>query len=180
VDPVLTDIVAGRYDAGIRVGRLVARDMIAVRVSDPLRSVVAASPDYLARHQQPKMPQDLAAHNCIRLRFPNGAFLPWRFAIDGEVQELEVEGSLIATDPNLLVRAAADGIGVLYSLRDFTAPLIASGRLAPLLEPWMPPPSDGFFLYYPSRRQNLASLRALIDFLRTKLKADARATATAD
>ena len=62
------------------------------------------------------------------MRFPNGAFLPWRFAIDGEVQELEVEGSLIATDPNLLVRAAADGIGVLYSLRDFTAPLIASGR----------------------------------------------------
>jgi DNA-binding transcriptional LysR family regulator len=99
VDPVLTDIVAGRYDAGIRVGRLVARDMIAVRVSDPLRSVVAASPHYLARHQQPKTPQDLAAHNCIRLRFPNGAFLPRRFAIDGEVQELEVEGSLIATDP---------------------------------------------------------------------------------
>jgi len=72
VDPVLTDIVAGRYDAGIRIGRLVARDMIAVRISDPLRLVVAASPDYLARHQRPKTPKDLQAHNCMRLRFPGG------------------------------------------------------------------------------------------------------------
>src|SRR5262249_44276867 len=97
--------------------------------------------------------------------------------IDGEVQELEVEGSLIATDPNLLVRASVDGIGILYSLRDFAAPLITTGRLVPLLEEWMPPPSDGFFLYYPSRRQNLASLRVLIDFLRTNLKTGSRPAA---
>ena len=178
VDPTSTDIVAGRYDAGIRVGRLVARDMIAVRISDPLRLVVAASPEYLARHQAPRTPKDLQAHNCMRLRFPGGAFLPWQFVVDGEVQEFEVEGSLIATDPNLLVRAAVDAVGVLYSLWDFAAPLIATGQLVPLLEKWMPPPSDGSFLYYSSKRQNLISLRVLIDFLRMNLKTGARAIAT--
>jgi DNA-binding transcriptional LysR family regulator len=174
VDPALTDIVAGRYDAGIRIGRHIARDMIAVRISDPLHLVVVASPEYFARHPQPKTPKDLEAHNCIRLRFPSGAFLQWRFVIDGEIQELDVEGSLITTDPNLLVRAAVDGIGVLYSLRDFAAPLITTGQLVPVLEKWMPPASDGFFLYYPSRRQNLASLRVLIEFLRAHLKTRAR------
>ncbi len=87
---------------------------------------------------------------------------------------------MIATDPNLLVRAAADGIGVLYAMDKFSAPLIAAGQLVPLLETWMPPPSGEFCLYYPTRRQNPASLRALIDFLRAHLKADARAGAAAD
>jgi DNA-binding transcriptional LysR family regulator len=177
VDPVLTDIVAGRYDAGIRIGRHVGQDMIAMRISDPLRLVVVASPDYLARHPQPKTPKDLGTHNCLRLRFPSGAFLKWQFVVDDELQELDIEGSLIATDPNLLLRAAVDGIGVLYSLWDFAAPSITTGQLVPVLKKWMPPPSDGFFLYYPSRRQNLASLRVLIDFLRANLKAGARAAA---
>jgi DNA-binding transcriptional LysR family regulator len=170
-DPVLTDIVAGRYDAGIRLGHRVARDMITVRVTDDLRFVVVASPDYLVRHPRPATPQDLHAHDCIRLRFPSGAFVPWRFVFEGRVIEIEVEGSLIANEADLLVRAALDGAGVLYVLEDFAAAMIATGQLIPLLEAWIPPPSEGFFLYYPSRRQNLASLRALIDFLRTNLKA---------
>jgi DNA-binding transcriptional LysR family regulator len=169
-DPALTDIVAGRYDAGIRLGHRVARDMIAVRVTDDLRVVVVASPDYLSRHPRPEKPQDLHAHNCIRLRFPSGAFAPWRFAIGGNVVEIEVEGSLIANEAGLLVQAALGGAGVLYVLEEFAAPMIATGQLVPLLEAWIPPPSEGFFLYYPSRRQNLASLRALIDFLRANLK----------
>ena len=180
VGAALTDIVAGRFDAGIRVGRLVARDMIAVRISNPLRLVVVASPHYLVRHQKPKSPKDLQAHNCIRLRFPSGAFLPWRFAVDGEIQDVEVGGSLISTDPALLVRATVDGLGVLYALQDFAAPLIATGQLVPLLETWMPPPSDGFCLYYPSRRRNPASLCALIDFLRLNLNTNAGDTATSD
>jgi DNA-binding transcriptional LysR family regulator len=171
VSPALTDIVAGRYDAGFRVGDRIGRDMIAVRVTDALRFVVAASPDYLARHPAPEKPQDLHAHNCIRLRFPSGAFVPWRFVFEGRVIEIEVEGSLIANEADLLVRAALDGAGVLYVLEDFAAATIATGQLIPLLEAWIPPPSEGFFLYYPSRRQNLASLRALINFLRTNLKA---------
>ena len=167
-EPALTDIVAGRYDAGIRLGHRVARDMIAVRVTDDLRVVVVASPDYLARHPRPAKPQDLHAHNCIRLRFPSGAFSPWRFAIGGEVVEIEVEGSLVANEAGL---SALGGAGVLYVLEEFAAPMIATGQLVPLLEAWKPPPSEGFFLYYPSKRQNLASLRALIDFLRANLKA---------
>jgi len=170
-DPALTDIVANRYDAGIRLGHRIARDMIAVRVTDDLRVVVVASPDYLARHPRPAKPQDLHAHNCLRLRFPSGAFLPWRFAMGGKIVEIEVEGSLIANEAGLLVQAALGGGGVLYVLQEFAAPMIATGRLVPLLEPWIPPPYEGFFLYYPSRRQRLASLRALIDFLRTNLKA---------
>jgi DNA-binding transcriptional LysR family regulator len=170
-DPALTDIVAGRYDAGIRLGQRVARDMIAVRVTNDLRVVVVASPDYLERHPRPGKPQDLHAHNCIRLRFPSGAFLPWRFAIGGKLVEIEVEGSLVANEVGLLVQAALDGAGVLYALEEFAAPKIATGQLVPLLEAWIPPPAEGFFLYYPSRRQNLASLRALIDFLRANLKA---------
>jgi DNA-binding transcriptional LysR family regulator len=170
-DPALTDIIAGRYDAGIRLGHRVARDMIAVRVTHDLRVVVVASPDYLARQPRPAKPQDLHAHNCLRLRFPSGAFAPWRFAIGGKVVEIEVEGSLIANEAGLLVKAALGGAGILYVLEEFAAPMIATGQLVTLLGAWIPPPSEGFFLYYPSRRQNLASLRALIDFLRTNLKA---------
>jgi len=175
VSPALTDIVAGRYDAGFRVGNRIGRDMIAVRVTDALRFVVAASPDYLARHPAPERPQDLQTHNCIRLRFPSGEFFPWRFVIDDKVQELEVEGSLIGSDTDLLLRAAVDGAGIVYALSEYAAPMIASGQLIPLLETWMPPPSEGFFLYYPSRRQNLASLRAFIDFLRANRKTNAKA-----
>jgi DNA-binding transcriptional LysR family regulator len=180
VDPVLTDIVAGRYDAGVRVGHRIARDMIAVRITDDLRMNVVASPNYLARHARPETPQDLQAHNCIRLRFPSGAFLPWRFSIEGETLELDVSGSLIANDADLLVHVALNGIGVGYLLRDFAAPFIATGQLVPLLEEWMPPPSDGFFLYYPSRRQNLASLRAFIEFLLANLKKNAGSANSVD
>jgi DNA-binding transcriptional LysR family regulator len=106
------------------------------------------------------------------LRFPSGAFLPWRFAIEGKVVELEVEGSLIANEGGLLVQATLGGAGILYVLEEFAAPMIATGQLVPLLEAWMPPPYEGFFLYYPSRRQKLASLRALVDFLRTNHEAN--------
>lgn len=174
VDPTMTDIVAGRFDAGIRLGKRVARDMIAVRISDKIRHVVVASPDYLARHQQPQMPQDLLSHNCIRMRFPSGAFLPWLFAVEGQIVELEVDGSVIVNEPELLVRAALDGIGVLYMVEDYVRPMISAGRLIGVLEKWMPPPSDAFYLYYPSRRQNPAPLQALIDFMRANLKTSAK------
>ena len=126
--------------------------------------------DLLCPLPRPAKPQDLHAHNCLRLRFPSGAFLPWRFSVGGKGVEIDVEGSLIANEAGLLVQAALRGAGVLYVLEEFAAPMIATGQLVPLLEAWMPPPSEGFFLYYPSRRQSLASLRALIDFLRTNLK----------
>ena len=170
VDSTLTDIVAERYDAGIRLGHSLARGMIAVRITEDVRYVVAASPDYLARHPRLETPQDLHAHNCFRLRFPSGGFQPWRFAVDGEMLEFEVEGSVISNDLELLALAAAGGTGVVYAFHDRVAPMMAAGRLVPLLQRWTPPPSEGLFLYYPSRRQNPAALRALIDFLRETLK----------
>jgi DNA-binding transcriptional LysR family regulator len=170
VDATITDLVAARYDAGIRFSKRIARDMIAVRISNDIRFVVVASSDYLAQHRPLEKPQDLLLHNCIRTRFPSGAFLPWQFAVKGQILELEVGGSLIVNEPELLVRAALDGVGLLYMVENYVEPMISAGRLVPVLEKWMPPPSDGFFLYYPSRRQNPASLQALIDFLRTNLK----------
>jgi DNA-binding transcriptional LysR family regulator len=176
VDIALTDIVAGRYDAGIRVGHRIARDMIAVRVTEDTRHLVVASPDYLAWHPRPATPHDLHAHNCLRMQFASSGFAPWRFVVEGKIVEFEVEGSVIANQPELLVGAALDGVGIAYQLEDYVAPMIAAGRLVPLLEAWMPPPSDGFFLYYPSRRQSPASLQALIDFLRANLKSSGTST----
>jgi DNA-binding transcriptional LysR family regulator len=171
VDSAMTDIVAGRYDAGVRFGSSVARDMIAVRITKDRPYVVVASPDYLARHPRPQTPHDLQAHNCIRVRFPSGTFSPWFFIVEGKIVEFDVEGSVIANAPEILIRAALDGVGIFYGGEDYVAPMMAAGRLVTLLEAWMPPPSDGFFLYYPSRRQNPAALQALIEFLRADLKA---------
>ena len=171
VDAHPVDIIANRFDAGIRPSKRVARDMIAVRITDDLRHVVVASPDYLSRCSAPETPHNLQAHNCLRLRFPNGVFLPWQFLVDNKVIEFEVTGTVITEHPEILIRSALDGIGLLYMEEDNLTPLIASGRLVPVLRDWMPPPTDGFFLYYPSRRQNPAPLEALVDFLRANLKA---------
>ena len=108
------------------------------------------------------------------MRFPSGTFLPWQFAVEGPIVELTVDGSVIVNEPELLVRAALDGIGLLYMIEDYVGPMISAGRLIAVLEKWMPPPSDAFFLYYPSRRQNPGPLQALIDFLRTNLKTNAK------
>jgi DNA-binding transcriptional LysR family regulator len=170
VESSLIDIVMERYDAGIRVGSRVARDMIAMRITDDLDFVVAASPAYLARHPAPETPEDLRTHNCLRTRFESGTFEPWRFMRGGKVLEANVEGTVVANKPDPLIRAALDGVGILYVLHGYAAPWISAGRLVPLLETWMPPPSEGFFLYYPSRRQNPAALTALIDFVRTDVR----------
>jgi DNA-binding transcriptional LysR family regulator len=167
-EPALTDIVSERFDAGIRVGQRVERDMVAVRISEDVRVLVVASPDYLARAGKPQRPQDLRGHNCIRFRFPGNIFA-WRFEKKGKRVEVAVEGSAIVNDPYLGTRLAADGAGIFYTLESYVAPLIAEGRLVPLLEDWLPPP-DAYYLYYTSRRQNPAALQVLIDFFKTELK----------
>jgi len=173
-EAALVDIVASRFDAGIRIGPRVARDMIAVPITDKLRVAVVASPEYLAQHPRPQTPKGLRTHNCIRLRLGTGGIFPWYFAVDGKGIEFEVEGSLIVNENELAVRAAVDGVGIYYGLEDYVAPMIADGRLVPLLDEWVPPPADGFYLYYPSRRQNPAALQALIEFLRANFKASGR------
>jgi DNA-binding transcriptional LysR family regulator len=170
VSSALTNIVAGRFDAGVRRGRTIARDMIAVRITNDMRPVVIASPDYLARHGTPRTIDDLHAHNSIRLRLPDGRLWPWEFVVKGKVVELEVEGSVVVNDPDLMVSAALEGIGVTYILEEYVAPMIADGRLVSLLGDSVLPSTDGYFLFYPSRRQNPAALKVLIEFLRTNLQ----------
>jgi DNA-binding transcriptional LysR family regulator len=169
VDSALVDIVADQFDAGIRLSDHVERDMIAIRLSRDLRHMVAASPEYLARHPAPQTPRDLKAHNCIRIRLKSGAILPWRFEQDGKSMEVAVEGSLTVNNAEVALLAALDGVGVLYLPVDYAAPLVAEGRLVSLLQDWMPR-RGGFALYYPSRRQNPAALQAFIDFLRANVK----------
>jgi DNA-binding transcriptional LysR family regulator len=168
-DAALTDIVANRFDAGIRPGERVERDMIAVRIGGEVRSVVVAAPDYLARHPRPTTPRDLEAHDCIMFRLPSGAVFPWPFEKKGQRLEAAVSGRLTVNDAELSIRAALDGVGVLYTALDFVAPLIEAGRLVALLEDWQTR-SAALFLYYPSRRQVPAPLQAFIEFLRENLR----------
>jgi DNA-binding transcriptional LysR family regulator len=169
VDSGLTDIVAGRFDAGIRAGDIIERDMIAVRIGEEIRGVVVAAPEYLARHPRPTTPRDLAAHNCIRHRYPSGVISPWQFEKKGRQVEVAVDGRLTVNDPELAIRAALDGVGVLYTALGYAAPEIKAGRLVPLLEDWRRR-SAAIYLYYPSRRQIPVPLQAFIEFLRENLK----------
>jgi DNA-binding transcriptional LysR family regulator len=170
-DSALTDIVRDRFDAGIRPGHRVGRDMIAVRVGEDARPMVVASPDYLRRHSHPKVPGDLQAHNCIRLRFASGTMQPWAFEKRGKSMEVVVKGSLIVSDGDLAVRAALDGVGLARLPLSVIDAYVARKRLVPLLEDWAPR-SVGFYLYYPSRRQIPAALKAFIGFIKAHSRAD--------
>jgi DNA-binding transcriptional LysR family regulator len=169
VDAALTDIVAGRFDAGMRAGERLERDMIAVRVEADMAAAVVAAPLYLEQNPRPVKPGDLAAHDCIRLRFPSGMILPWLFEKKGKKIEVAVEGRLTVNDAELAVRAAVDGAGILYTAAGYVASEIAAGRLIPLLEDWRPAAAR-IFLYYPSRRQVPLPLQAFIAFLRQNLR----------
>jgi len=178
VESGLTDIVASRYDAGFRRGNLVARDMIAVRVTNDMHYHVVASPEYLARRGRPRTPSELHGHNCIRYRLPDGRFIPWIFVVDGKTTEFDIDGSVVVlNDPELVISAALAGIGVAYLYEEYVASHIADGRLVSLLDESALPVTEGFFMFYPSRRQNPAALRVLIEFLRSELRGTARATA---
>jgi DNA-binding transcriptional LysR family regulator len=165
VDDSQIDIVDGHFDAGMRIGSRIERDMVAVRVSPDSRLIAVASPAYLARHGQPSRPDDLREHDCIRLRDTTGAIRKWEFERGDEQIEVAVDGSLITNDLDHLVRAALNGIGITYMLEDYMLPYIASGRLVPVLADWSLP-FAGFHLFYPSRHQLPPKLRAFITFLR--------------
>lgn len=162
----LTDIVAERFDAGIRIGERIERDMIAVRVTDELPIVVAGSPAYFAQRGKPKSPKDLVAYNCIRTRFASGTYLPWRFRVKRRDLEVHVEGRLVVNSVSLARRAAVEGLALIQTPLLFIASDLAEGRLTTVLDQWAPTPVTGFFLYYPSRRQMRPALKALVDFLR--------------
>ena len=168
VEDALTDIVAGGFDAGIRPGERVQRDMVAVRVTPDLRVAVVASPAYLAARGVPRTPRDLRDHACINYRWAgSGALYRWDFERQGEMFDVVVEGPLTLNDTDLILAAALDGVGLASTLESSVANHIAAGRLVRVLEDWCQP-FPGFFLYYPSRRQVPPALRALIDFMRAE------------
>ncbi len=173
VDDSLIDIVDGRFDAGIRVGTRIERDMIALRVSPDSRLIAVASPAYLAAHGRPATPDDLRTHHCIRFRQTTGAIHKWEFERRGEKAEIAVTGSLITNDLDHVVRAAVDGVGIAYMLEDYMAAHIEEGRLVPILTEWSRPYA-GFHLFYPGRRQMPAKLKALVDFLRDATRKSAQ------
>jgi DNA-binding transcriptional LysR family regulator len=164
-DGTLRDIVSERFDAGIRIGARIDRDMIAVRIGGALRATVVAAPSYLASRPRPAKPEDLQAHNCIRIRFPSGVMKPWLFEKAGKRLEIAVGGTLIVNEEPMQRRAVLDGVGIAYTLCDFVAEPVREGKLVALLGDWMPSLTD-IHLYYPSRRQVPAPLQAFTDFLR--------------
>ncbi len=166
VDDNLTDIVANRFDAGIRFGNIIEQDMIAVRIGPDMRRAVVASPEYLTRHPAPATPHDLDAHRCINFRLvKTGGLYTWQFEEDGQPLDVRVEGSLIVNDNELMRQAALTGMGLAYLYEDDAAPDIAAGRLVRLLDAWCAP-LPGYCLYHPGKRQSPPALTALIAALR--------------
>jgi len=167
------DLVAGGFDAGLRLGESLAHNMTAVRVSDKLRAAVVASPEYFKRHGKPKTPGDLRAHDCIGYRFvTSGAMHAWSFERGGREVKVEVEGRLILSDHGLMVDAAREDLGVAYVFDRGVEEDLRTGRLVRVLEDWCEP-FAGFYLYHPtptgSGAQMALKLRVFIDFLQSRL-----------
>jgi DNA-binding transcriptional LysR family regulator len=168
VDETHSDIVSSRFDAGIRVGERIEKDMIAVRLLDDQRFAAVASPAYLERHPRPETPEDLRAHNCVRLRADwDGSIQSWHFENASRRVDVAIEGSLILNDWYLVRNAVIEGIGIGYLPALLVTDPLRDGRLVALLEDWCGHPSAPF-LYYPSRRQMPGALRAFIDFMRAR------------
>jgi DNA-binding transcriptional LysR family regulator len=166
VDYGLTDIVAERYDAGVRPGGNVAKGMIAVRIGPDMRMAVVGAPSYFARNAPPRTPQDLTAHNCINLRTPaHGGLYQWEFDKDGRELKVRVEGQVMFNNSGLILNAALDGLGLAYLPEEQVQAHLADGQLVRVLASWCQPFS-GYHLYYPSRRQPSAAFALLVDALR--------------
>ena len=166
VDYGLTDIVTERYDAGVRLGEQVAKDMIAVRIGPDMRMAVVGAPSYFERRPRPKMPQDLTDHDCINIRLPTrGSVYAWEFEKRGRELKARVEGQLVFNNIALRREAVLAGFGLAYLPEDQVQPYVAEGRLIRVLEDWCQPFS-GYHLYYPSRRQATPAFALLVDALR--------------
>jgi DNA-binding transcriptional LysR family regulator len=161
----LIDIVAERYDAGVRLGDQVAKDMIAVRIAPDLRMVVVGSPTYFSKRPRPEAPQDLTAHNCINLRLPTyGGLYAWEFERNGQELNVHVQGQLVFNSTPQMLAAALDGFGLAYIPEDVAEKHVAGGQLERVLEDWSPT-FPGYHLYYPSR-QSSPAFALLVDSLR--------------
>jgi DNA-binding transcriptional LysR family regulator len=166
IDNGLTDIVAQRFDAGVRAGEQVAKDMIAVRIGPDLRMAVVGAPSYFRNRSEPKTPQDLVGHDCINLRLSShGGLYAWEFEKGGRELKVRVEGQLVFNGTTQMLNAALSGFGLAYVPEDLAQPHLAKGRLTRVLEDWCQP-YPGYHLYYPSRRQPSAAFSLFVDALR--------------
>jgi len=166
IDQALRDIVAERYDAGVRLGEQVAKDMIAVRIGPDLSMAVVGAPGYFERHTRPKTPHDLARHDCINLRLAtSGGLYAWEFEKAGRALNVRVEGRLTLNDPLLILEAVEAGFGLACLPEDQARGPLAQGRLVRVLQDWCPP-FAGYHLYYPSRRQQTPAFALLVEALR--------------
>lgn len=166
VDYGLVDIVSTGYDAGVRLGEQVAKDMIAVRIGPEMRMAVVGSPAYFTRHGIPRTPQDLASHNCIATRLPTyGGLFAWGLQKDGQVVKVRSEGQLVFNNLAMRLNSALDGLGLTYMPEDEVLPHVAEGKLVRVLDDWCPS-FPGYHLYYPSRRHFSSALSVLVDVLR--------------
>lgn len=166
IDYGLTDIVAERFDAGVRFGETVASGMISVRIAPDARMAVVGAPSYFAERLPPKVPQDLTAHTCINLRLPtHGGLYAWEFEKAGREMNVRVDGQLVLGTASLILTAARSGFGLAYLPEELARDDLQSGRLIRVLADWCPPFS-GYHLYYPSRRQPTQAFALLVDALR--------------
>ena len=166
IDASLTDIVTERFDAGVRLGEALAKDMIAVRIGPDLRMVVVGSPAYFEKCPAPRTPHDLAGHQCINLRFASGGGLyAWDLEKDGREVRVRVDGQLAFNNVNMIVRACLSGFGLGFVMEDHVREHLASKRLVRVLEDWCPR-FPGYHLYYPSRREPSAAFALLVEALR--------------
>ena len=166
VDYAFVDIAANRFDAGVRSGDQVDKDMIAVRIAPELRMAVAAAPEYLADRHRPVSPQDLIGHCCVNLRLPtHGGLYAWDFEKDGQSLNVRVSGQVTFNNTFLMLQAALDGMGFIYIPLDLMQPHIDAGRLIPVLEDWWPT-FPGYHLYYANRKQVAPALALVIEALR--------------
>lgn len=166
VDEGPVDIVAKGFDAAIGIRERAAADMIAVRVTSPMKVAVVGAPCYFARRHPPRTPDDLAFHSCVQYRWGDNMFA-WPFQRGGKSRRISVRGPVTVNSSELAVRAAIDGLGIAYTIEAQVAPLVRSGQLIRVLEDWSPS-YEGYFLYYSGHRQVPAALRALIDMVRTR------------
>ena len=166
IDSSLTDIVTERFDAGVRLGESIARDMVAVRIGPDLRMAVVGAPAYFEGRTRPRTPADLADHRCINIRMPTaGGLYAWEFEKGARELRVRVDGQLVFNSSRMVVRAALDGLGLACVMEDLVADEMADGRLVRVLADWCPP-FPGYHLYYPSRRQPSAAFSLVVEALR--------------
>lgn len=170
VDNSLTDIVTERYDAGVRLGEQVEKDMVAMPIGPDISMALVGSKAYLKKHEQPKTPHDLSSHKCINVRLPTfGGLYAWEFEKDGQEVNVHVDGQLVFNSVNQILDAALRGFGLAYLPEDMVQQHIIKGRLVRVLNDWCPP-FAGYHLYYPSRRQTSPAFALVLDALRYRAK----------